>query len=293
MGEPFDFTHGAREKRRMELNDLTREERIALVALLEVVVESDAVVSDEELDEMQHVVAALGDDAYREAVDEANRRFRDENELKAFLPAITRQEAREVIYGTVLEAAIPDAIGAHESAVLDWLGKEWRIGVRVDEADAAARAAEPSSSQRPELPAGPTTLVRPGSVTIAGVILILIGAAATLGGLLQLEDALSAESPWSSPSLPTGIAMCAVGIFQIVLSIAIMRARRWARSTYFIVWPISAVLQLLSNPVGALFNAAVNGMLTLLLSAPRVAAWMDQAGRGTGSAGHGGAPGSS
>jgi hypothetical protein len=117
----------------MELSDLMREERVALAALLELVVESNATVSDDELKEVQHVVSAVGDVAYAEAADEAAARFRNEADLKVFLPSITRQEARELIYGAVLEAALPDAMGAHESAMLNWLGKEWSITVRIDE----------------------------------------------------------------------------------------------------------------------------------------------------------------
>jgi hypothetical protein len=117
----------------MELTDLTREERVALAALLELVIASDAAVSDDEANQVSHVVGALGDAAYAEAADEAAERFRDEADLKAFLPSITRQEARELIYGTVLEAALPDAMGAHESAMLNWLGKAWGIEVRIDD----------------------------------------------------------------------------------------------------------------------------------------------------------------
>ena len=116
----------------MELSDLTREERVALAALLERVIESNATVSDDEVEEVQHVVGAVGDVAYSLAADEAAERFPDEAALKAFLPSITRQEARELIYGAVLEAALPDAMGAHESAILNWLGKAWGIAVHVE-----------------------------------------------------------------------------------------------------------------------------------------------------------------
>jgi hypothetical protein len=117
----------------MELSDLTREERVALAALLELVVDSNATVSDDELREVRHVVDAVGDVAYAEAADQAAARFRDEADLKAFLPSITRQEARELIYGAVLETAIPDAMNAHESAILNWLGKAWGVAVRIEE----------------------------------------------------------------------------------------------------------------------------------------------------------------
>ena len=51
----------------MELSDLTREERVVLAALLELVVGSNATVSDDELKEVKHVVSAVGDVAYAEA----------------------------------------------------------------------------------------------------------------------------------------------------------------------------------------------------------------------------------
>jgi hypothetical protein len=117
----------------MELSDLTREERVALAALLDLVVESNAIVSDDELKEVRRVVDGVGEAEYAEAAGEADERFRDEADLKAFLPSITRQEARELIYGAVLETALPDAMGEHESTMLDWLGKEWGIVVRIEE----------------------------------------------------------------------------------------------------------------------------------------------------------------
>ena len=117
----------------MELSDLTGEERIALAALLELVVEANATISDDEVEEVGRVVSAVGDTAYAEAADHAAERFRDEADLKAFLPTIGRQEARDLIYGAVLEAALPDAMSAHESAMLDWLRTEWNITVRFDE----------------------------------------------------------------------------------------------------------------------------------------------------------------
>ena len=117
------------------MSDLTREERVALAALLELVVESNATVSDDAVKEVQDVVGAVGDLAYAEAADEAAERFHDEAELKAFLPSITRQEARELIYGAVLQAALPDAMGAHESAILNWLGTAWGVAVQIEPSD--------------------------------------------------------------------------------------------------------------------------------------------------------------
>ena len=63
----FDIAPGGGDKNRMELNDLIREERGAPGALPELVVESDATVSDDELRGMQRTVAAGVEPPYDEA----------------------------------------------------------------------------------------------------------------------------------------------------------------------------------------------------------------------------------
>ena len=117
----------------MELNELTAQEQVALVALLELVLESDARVSEEEADRIDAVVAAIGEDAYRRAAEDVDRRFDNEEDVRAFVATVTRQDAREVIYGTLLEAAITDAVDRHESDLLDWLAEVWHIATQVGE----------------------------------------------------------------------------------------------------------------------------------------------------------------
>ena len=116
----------------MELNELTHDEKLALVALVEVVVASDTEVSENEQDRIADLAAAFGEDAYRALVDEADERFADEEALKSFLTGITREDARELIYGTVLESALPDVIDTHESSLLGWLATAWGITVQFE-----------------------------------------------------------------------------------------------------------------------------------------------------------------
>lgn len=116
----------------MELTDLSHDERLALVALIEAVVGSDARVSDDEASHIARLAAAFGDDAYRALATEADERFADEAALKTFLTALGRPEARELIYGTVLDAALPDVIDRHESSLLGWLATAWGITVQFD-----------------------------------------------------------------------------------------------------------------------------------------------------------------
>ena len=117
----------------MELADLNRDEQIALAGLLEFVVMASGHVTEDEQAEIDAIVDALGEDKYRSAVEEVDRRLENENELRAFLKSIDRQEAREVIYGTVMEAAMTDTVEGRESALLDWLALEWKIEVSYDE----------------------------------------------------------------------------------------------------------------------------------------------------------------
>jgi hypothetical protein len=116
----------------MELAELNRDEQIALAGLLEFVVLASGHVTEDEHNEIDAIVEALGEDKYRSAVDEVDRRFEDEESMREFLHSITRQEAREVIYGTVMEAAMADSVEGRESALLDWLAVEWKIEVTYE-----------------------------------------------------------------------------------------------------------------------------------------------------------------
>jgi hypothetical protein len=115
----------------MELRDLNHEERLSLVALLQEVVGADSSASEAEANAIDRVVQALGEDEYQRLVDEVDSRFTDEVGLKTFLAGIGRQEARELIYGTVLETATADTVSTSESDVLDWLARTWNVRVEI------------------------------------------------------------------------------------------------------------------------------------------------------------------
>jgi hypothetical protein len=121
----------------MELRDLNHEERLAVVALLEQVVESEAAVSEDEAAEIDRVVDALGEDEYRRLVEEVDARFTDEESLKEFLRGIGRQEARELIYGAVLAMAAEQTVRRAESDVLDWLAGVWNVRVEIADEEPA------------------------------------------------------------------------------------------------------------------------------------------------------------
>jgi hypothetical protein len=115
----------------MELKDLTLDERVALVALIELVTEADAVIAEDEASAIDAVVEALGEEAYSEAADAVDERFDDQMQLREYLPTITRRTAQHLIYGTVLEAAMVNSVDPREGELLDWLAETWDITERL------------------------------------------------------------------------------------------------------------------------------------------------------------------
>lgn len=128
----------------MELSELNASERTAMVGLIKEVVISDGRVSEDEVEEVEDVVDAFGPDAYQKALDTFEARFADEEAFKAFLLTIKRQDARELIYGTILQGAAADAIEGHESELLSWLAEAWSIEVTTAEEEDDDDSAEES-----------------------------------------------------------------------------------------------------------------------------------------------------
>ena len=118
----------------MTLQELTRDEQLALVALSEVTVVSNRTITDTEVAELDQLVHELGEDAFHELAEQAEMRFGDREALRAFLKGIIRPEARELIYGTALTEALADTMPHEEARFLEWLATEWNIPVQIDEA---------------------------------------------------------------------------------------------------------------------------------------------------------------
>jgi uncharacterized tellurite resistance protein B-like protein len=117
----------------MDLKDLNGDERTALVGLVRAVVLADNNVSEDEMEEVEEIVDAFGEEGYQAALDAFEGRFADEEAFRRFLGGIKRQEARELIYGTVLQGAAADAIEGSESELLSWLAEAWKIELHVEE----------------------------------------------------------------------------------------------------------------------------------------------------------------
>jgi hypothetical protein len=119
----------------MELRDLNQDERTALVGLMKLVVMSDGNVSEEELEHVEELVDAFGQGEYERTLAAFEKRFNDEDSFKVFLRTIGRQEARELIFGKILEGAGEGAVEGDEADVLDWLSKTWNVKIEIQDDD--------------------------------------------------------------------------------------------------------------------------------------------------------------
>lgn len=121
-----------RENARMQLTDLHPDERLALVALSRAIVRADGVVSPREGRMVARIALALGEDVYRQAFARAVESFGDEAALKRFLESVQRQEARTLIFDTILDLAVSDELSPAEVPLLRWLEATWKISYAAD-----------------------------------------------------------------------------------------------------------------------------------------------------------------
>jgi len=113
----------------MTLSGLSHDQKLGLVALLELFAMSDGVVSESETKQINKIAEGLGDEEYRELMDEADTQFADVDMLKSWLGAIKERGARELIYGLVMEEVMSAPTTTQIPEMLDWLKDEWQIQV--------------------------------------------------------------------------------------------------------------------------------------------------------------------
>lgn len=116
----------------MTINELSRDEKLALVALTEVAVISDRDITDMEVAQVEAIVDALGEDLFHELAEEAESRFAERTALKTFLKTITNPDSRELILGTVLSENLANTIPHEQAEFMDWLTVTWNLRVDVE-----------------------------------------------------------------------------------------------------------------------------------------------------------------
>jgi uncharacterized membrane protein YebE (DUF533 family) len=114
----------------MKISELTHEQQIALVGIIEAMAMSDGNIDEFEQKTIGQMATEFGDEAYRNLINEADEKYPTLEHLKLFLITITNQEARETIYGVAMQdAMLAPAINHLQSGMLEWLRDNWDITV--------------------------------------------------------------------------------------------------------------------------------------------------------------------
>lgn len=119
----------------MELNDLSHNERVVMLALMEFLVEADSAGSSDEAVHVAELASAYGKENYLALLEEARGDRRTEEEFHELVASVESQETRDFIYGKVMECAMDDGIHHRESEFLEWLVNEWDIEVTLLDED--------------------------------------------------------------------------------------------------------------------------------------------------------------
>ena len=114
----------------MEIREMNRRQQIALVATIEALTVADGAVSENEEEEIGRIAAELGEETYRELLDEAEALCPDHDALERCLDTIADQEARELIYGLATEEMMASPSIEHwKSDFMNRLAAKWNIVV--------------------------------------------------------------------------------------------------------------------------------------------------------------------
>jgi hypothetical protein len=117
----------------MTLAELTKPEKVALLALLGLMARLDGQVFDDEINMLKRVASEIGPEDFEQCAAEAAR-LPDNESILETAKVVTRQDAREVIYELLFDMAVREAIAERESELLDWLAKTWDLPQRTGEA---------------------------------------------------------------------------------------------------------------------------------------------------------------
>ena len=109
----------------MEYSELTRDERLVLVALLDLVIRADDRFSEEEAAEVERISASLGSEVYNATAVKARARLATMDDIQKAALALDRQEARELILTAVQDMAVVDEVSQEEMQLVEWLSGLW------------------------------------------------------------------------------------------------------------------------------------------------------------------------
>ncbi|HEV8551210.1 MAG TPA: hypothetical protein VGQ57_19315, partial [Polyangiaceae bacterium] len=107
-------------------------EQVTLLALVGLLARADGSISESELETVAAVRAELQPERF-ERVRDAAAALDGPPAIFEAAKAVTRTEARSIMYNVLLDMAVPDTISEAEGAMLDRLADLWELESPLDE----------------------------------------------------------------------------------------------------------------------------------------------------------------
>lgn len=111
----------------MEYTELTEDERILLVGLTRMVAGADHAFSEQEKEEMVQLANKLGEEPFKAAATAAGERLATREAMEAAAGAVSRPEARELIFTSLQDMAVADEVAPEEAELINWLADLWDL----------------------------------------------------------------------------------------------------------------------------------------------------------------------
>jgi hypothetical protein len=113
----------------MDIDELERDEQLALGGLLRLLVRSDGDFTEAEEAQINAIGERNGGPgALWRLISDSAQAYPHDAAIRAAARAVERPAARELVVGLLREVAAPDGVHAKETALLEWLLAEWRAG---------------------------------------------------------------------------------------------------------------------------------------------------------------------
>jgi uncharacterized tellurite resistance protein B-like protein len=115
----------------MNLTDLNSDESLALIGLVAQMVSADGEMSEQEMAELGHLGAEMGQDAFSTAFETQKARFQSLDDAVEFAGTIENQDAREIIHTCLVDMAQSDGLVEAEASLIRRIALMWGIRSRA------------------------------------------------------------------------------------------------------------------------------------------------------------------
>jgi uncharacterized tellurite resistance protein B-like protein len=109
----------------------TKDEKMALIAILKYIINTDGIITEREIEDINAVARQRGFEDFNAVFNEVDSSIKSIADLKKLIQKITDKANRKKILQYALEISKADAnVNPQEIEILKFMSKEWKINIR-------------------------------------------------------------------------------------------------------------------------------------------------------------------